>query len=358
MHRRHRAALSLLLALASGTASADAPDGVEQEFLWQVNLARHDPGAWAQANGLGTLLDAFATKQPLAWNATLVDSAQAKAQEFIDHGYFAHQSPVTGSPNALIAVVHGYPLAGGSSSGYFYFGPGCDFGCSYAPNLGNSAVESLASSFAVDGGLTNTPIGAVRALLGEICSAEGTPNTCGTDGHRRHLLAAATLPAPMIESGVGHRFEIDGALTTHYWVFHTGFPASNQATMPQHLTGVVYADTDLDGHYDAGEGLAGVTVTANALGTVTNAAGGWSLDVANGSYDVVCTGGAFVSPASASGVVVADANRQVDCLLGEPHARVDFAPEPAALAAALAALGTLGLMARRRRGYDRRPCPT
>lgn len=340
------------LAAVAAVARAADPVGTEMEFLWHVNLARRDPGAWARASGLGSLLDAFAARPPLAWNPTLVASAQAKAQEFVDLGYFAHQSPVTGTPNALIAVVHGYPLSGGSSTGYFYFGPGCDFGCSYAPNVGNSAVESLASSFAVDGGLTNTPIGAVRGLLGEICSAAGTPDTCGTDGHRRHLLAAATLPAPMVESGAGHTVEVEGALTTHYWVFHTGFPASSPATMPQFLTGVVYADADFDGHYDAGEGIGGVTVQANALAAVTNGAGGWSIEVPNGSYDVGCAGGAFTGTATASGVVVADANRQVDCVSGEPHAIVDFAPEPVALAsgaAALGALGALGLMTRSRR---------
>lgn len=343
-------ALLLVATCLAAAARAEDPDGTEMEFLWQVNRARSDPGAWAQANGLGALLDAFAPKPPLAWNATLANSARAKAQEFVDLGYFAHQSPVTGTPNALIAVVYGYPLSGGSSTGYFYFGPGCDFGCSYAPNVGNSAVESLASSFAVDGGLTNTPIGAVRGLLGEICTADGTPNTCGTDGHRRHLLAAATLPAPMIESGAGHTVEVEGTLTTHYWVFHTGFPASSPATMPQFLTGVVYADADLDGHYDAGEGIGGVTVQANALVATTNDAGGWSLPVANGSYDVVCSGGTFAGTATAGGVGVADANRQVDCVSGEPHAIVDFAPEPASLASCTAALGTLGLMARSRRG--------
>jgi hypothetical protein len=339
-----RLAWLLAIALLSGAAAADPPDGSEQEFLWQVNLARSDPGAWAHENGLGALLDAFAPKPPLAWNATLVDSAQFKAQEFIDRGYFAHQSPDNVWPNQLIINVFGYPMAGGGSA--FYFGPGCDFGCSYAPSALNSAVEALASSFAVDGGLSNTPIGAVRGLLGEICNAAGTPNTCGTTLHRLHLLAAATLPAPMIESGAGHTVNVQGALTTHYWVLHTGFPASSQLVMPQLLTGVAYADADQDGRYDAGEGLEGVTVQANALSALTNAAGGWSLAVDNGSYDVVCSGGGFAGAASASDVAVADANREVDCISGRADAIVDFVPEPGALAAAGAALAALARLGR------------
>jgi hypothetical protein len=336
-----RVAIALTLALAT-TAAADPPDGVEQEFLWQVNLARSDPGGWGQGNGLGSILDAFPAKPPLAWNATLVDSAQFKTQEFIDRDYFAHVNPDGVGANALIINGYNYPMAGGAP--YIYFGPvgsGCDFGCSYAPSAPNTGVESLASSFAVDGGLTSTPIGAVRSLLGEICDTQGTPDTCGTDGHRRHLLGAATFTAPMIESGAGHAIEVEGALTTHYWVFHTGFPAGSQNAMPRLLTGVAYADGDGDGEYDAGEGLAGVTVTANAQSTTTNAVGGWSLAVASGTYDVGCSGGSFAATATANDVVVAGASREVDCISGEPDAIVDFAPEPSALLASAAALAPL-----------------
>jgi hypothetical protein len=335
------------LVLIPYTAAADPPDGAELEFLWQVNLARSDPGAWGHANGLGTLLDAIPPKQPLSRNATLVDSAQAKAQEFVDHAYFSHESPVTGWPNHLIINVFGYPLAGGSP--FFYFGPGCDFGCSYAPSTLNSAVESLAGG----GSPIDTPLGAVRALLGEICGQGDVINSCGTDGHRKHLLAAATTPAPMVESGAGHAIritqEIGGPFETHYWVFHTGFPASSPATMPQFLTGVVYADGDGDRHYDAGEGLGGVTVQANALQAVTNAAGDWSLSVPNASYDVTCSGGGFAGTSSATDVVVADANREVDCLSGVAQAAVDFVPEPTSFAAGSAALAALAWIARRAR---------
>lgn len=328
-------------------AGADPPDGVEMEFLWQVNLARHEPSAWARENGLGALLDAIAPQPPLAWNAMLVDSAQAKVQEFIDHAYFAHDSPVTGSPNNLIVNVFDYPLAANTG---FYFGPDCS-PCVYG-SFGNTGVESLASSFGPTGGIFTTPVDAVWGLLGEICDTAGTPNSCGTVGHRNHLLGAAALTAPMVESGAGYAVRVVSdpqPSTTHYWVFHTGFPAGNQATMPQFLTGVVYDDADGDGRYDAGEGLAGVTVEANALSTTSNTAGGWSLSVDNGSYDVSCSGGAFAGSTAAADVVVADANRQVDCRSGVPQATVDFVPEPGPLAAAVTAGALLAALARRPR---------
>jgi len=195
----------------------------------------------------------------------------------------------------------------------------------------------------------------VWGLLGEICDGAGTPNSCGTVGHRNHLLGAAALTAPMLESGAGHVVNVSGApvTTTHYWVFHTGFPAGNDASMPQFLTGVVYDDADRDGRYDAGEGLGGVSVQADGLSTTTNPAGDWSLPVANGSYDVQCSGGSFSGVASAADVQVADASRQVDCRSGVALASVDFVPEPAPAPASLAAALALLLAGARRRSPDR-----
>jgi hypothetical protein len=342
---RRLAFVSALVA-AAGVA-AEPPDETELEFLWQVNLARNDPAAWARENGLGALLDGIAPRPPLSWNATLLASAQAKAQEFVDHGYFGHDSPVTGSPNSLIVNVFGYPLAANSG---FYFGPDCQ-PCVYG-SFGNTGVESLASSFGPTGGNLTTPRAAVWALLGEICDVAGTPNSCGTNGHRNHLLGAAALTAPMVESGAGHVVRIQPGppeTTTHFWVFHTGFPAGNEASMPQFLTGVAYADADGDGRYDAGEGLGGVTVEANALSATTNAEGDWSLAVDNGSYDVRCSGGPFAGTATAADVMVADANREVDCRSGVAQAIVDFAPEPGAPLARLAACAALAVLARRAR---------
>ncbi len=335
--------LSVLALGVAPIAAAVPPDATSVEFLWQLNLARSDPAAWGADNGLGTLLDAIAPMPPLARNETLVASAQAKAQEFVDYDYFDHQSPVTGSPNQLIVGVFLYPLAGNTG---FFFGPGCS-PCSYG-SFGNTGVESLASSFGPDGGLFSTARNAVWGLLGEICDTLGTPGSCGTVSHRNHLLGAAALTAPMIEAGAAHVVEPETGSTTHYWVLHTGFPAGNVASMPQILTGVVYADGDGDERYDAGEGLGGVTIQANALSTTSNPGGDWSLPVANGSYDVSCAGGAFVGTATAVGVAVADANREVDCRSGVAQPTVDFAPEPAQLCAGLAAHAALMALARRR----------
>src|SRR5690606_29977628 len=86
----------------------------------------------------------------------------------------------------------------------------------------------------------------------------------------------------------------------------------------------------------------------NALVAITNDAGGSSLSVPNGSYDVSCAGGAFSGTASADDVAVADANREVDCISGSPRAIVDFVPESGAWLAAVAAVAALAAVALRR----------
>ena len=338
------------IASHAGTpAPADpTPDGMH--FLYEVNRARHDPAAWAHENTLGALLDAFAPAQPLAVNRTLVAASQAKAAEFPQYHYFSHQSPVTGWPNDLLRVVFGYPLSGNSQ--YFFASSDCA-PCLY-PSGTNTGVESLATSFGPDGGLFPDPVAAVRGLLGEIC-VSGMIGSCGTISHRDHLLAAAAQTRYMVESGAAHVVvEEPGppASTTHYWTFHTGMPVANLASMPRFLTGVVFADADGDDRYDAGEGLGGVTVSANALATTTDAAGGWAIEAPSATYEVHCSGGAFVGTGVASGVGLGAVNRAVDCVSGNPQAWLDFesVPEPgAALAGAVAGCALVAIRARRRR---------
>jgi len=63
------------------------------------------------------------------------------------------------------------------------------------------------------------------------------------------------------------------------------------------ITGVAYRDQNANGQYDAGEGLAGVTLTLDRTnwGAVTATAGGYAIPVPanSGSYTVTATGGPF-----------------------------------------------------------------
>jgi len=85
------------------------------------------------------------------------------------------------------------------------------------------------------------------------------------------------------------------------------------------LTGVVFSDANASGEYDAGEGLAGVTVQVMAadgttVTTTTKTAGGYCLEVENpGSYTVTVSGAPLTAPVSLA-VNVQNANVKVDVM--------------------------------------------
>jgi putative cell wall-binding protein len=56
------------------------------------------------------------------------------------------------------------------------------------------------------------------------------------------------------------------------------------------VTGVVFEDIDDDGLMDLGEGIGGITVTAGSTSTVTNAGGGYAIEVPAGTIAVSATG--------------------------------------------------------------------
>ena len=113
-------------------------------------------------------------------------------------------------------------------------------------------------------------------------------------GHRIHLMGIDGFHADNREIGVGYGYN---AASTHrnYWAIH----ATRSDPADQFLTGVVFRDLNGNRRYDAAEGLSGVTVTADKLSTVTNAAGGWSIPVPDGEYLVSTSGGSFAGVGSA-----------------------------------------------------------
>lgn len=91
----------------------------------------------------------------------------------------------------------------------------------------------------------------------------------------------------------------------------------------QFLTGVVYHDDNGNQRYDLNEGLSGVTITAGAASTTTNAQGGWSLPIANGIYEVNASGGAFVGQGSVF-LNETGGSREIDFVSGLPTGYLDF----------------------------------
>jgi hypothetical protein len=314
------------------------PTAQELHFLYEVNRARHDPPAWAAEYGLGsqtggdglpTTLIGVDPRPPLALNTTLVDSAGFKAEEMAVNDYFAHRSEVDPTnywPNELARNVFGYPLAATVPDPCI---PSC-----YVLADDFNQIESLAAGFG-PGSFDHSK--AINAVIGLIVD-DGVPGL----GHRIHLLAMNEFNEVFVEAGPGYGYSASSTYR-NYWAFHTGVKASVETF----LTGVAFADANLNSLFDPGEGLAGVTVSAGAYSAVTGATGGYSISIPSGTHAVTCSGGGFSGTASAS-VGVIGFNREVDCISGEAGAIVDFVPEPGAAALGLAAAAALVAMRRLR----------
>ena len=261
-----------------------AATAVEQDLIYLLNRARHDPVAYAAEQNLPVSLAGVTPRGPLAVNSALLDSADVKAIDLITNDYFDHVSPSGVHPNRL-ARDAGYPLPDVWSDDANFIES-----LSAGPE---TAAESL-NLLIIDEGLPDVP-------------------------HRAHLLGTNDFFARNREIGVGFANEPTTTFED-YWVLHLA-----QRTEPvSFLTGVVHEDVDGNQRYGEGEGLAGVLVTVDGtLQTRTNAAGGWSVQVQPGQHSVVVSGGNFAGFATASATVTDD-NVAIDFISGQLSSYVDF----------------------------------
>ncbi|MBI3467521.1 MAG: hypothetical protein HY000_31310 [Planctomycetes bacterium] len=261
----------------------------EQLFIYMLNRARHNPVAYQQEAGLSVDLSGVAARPPLAVNDDLSDSAQYHTDDMtVAPYYFGHQSQHTGEwPNEM-ARDQGYVLEASW------------------PNNANY-IESL-----VAGTFINNAALALSTLIVD----EGVPDL----GHRKHLLGTDEFNAGNREIGVGYSVN-SSATYTNYWAIH----GTRTSTNDIFLTGVVYNDTNGNGRYDLNEGLPNVNVSTGTLGLLTNASGGWSIEVpAAGTYTVTTTGGGFSGTGTAT--VTTSQNIEIDFISGNPQGLVNFAP--------------------------------
>lgn len=263
----------------------------EQQFVYLLNRARHDPAAYQREAELAVDLSAVAPRPPLAVNDHLMRSAGLHSDEMAQYDYLAHQSPVTGVWPNKRAREQGYPLPSAWSND-------------------NNYIESIAAGDWFD--RANVPLDAFIV-------DQGLPAA----GHRRHLLGVDSFYAENREIGVGYATETDSTYG-HYWTVHI----AHSESLSVFLTGVVYDDNNGNGRYDAGEGLPGVTVQTNSVAATTNDAGGFSLAVrANQWYRILASGPPLAVPVTGS-VRVADANVEVDIVSGVRGVYLDFADKP------------------------------
>ncbi|MEO3386167.1 DUF4214 domain-containing protein [Mesorhizobium sp. CAU 1741] len=258
------------------------PTVYEQLMLEMINWARANPTA--QANALGIDLNASlapgtisgTAKQPLAFNATLIDAARVHSQWMLDADVFSHTGQGGSSPGDRMGAA-GYDFSGGWGYG-----------------------ENIAW-----GGST----GAIDMQQQTIGRHEGL---FVSSGHRVNL-----MNDDFVEVGVGI---LQGAFTSGGAAYNAAMVTQNFAYSGNKtfLTGVILDDQDGDRFYDIGEGVGAVTIEATGqsgtYSTTSWAAGGYNLEVPAGNYAVTFT---YAGKQVTSNVTVGQDNVKLDATLGE-----------------------------------------
>ena len=270
----------------------------EQLMLELVNRARLDPLSEARRFGIdlnqglaaGTLNTT--AKAPLAPNDKLVDAARAHSQFMLDHDLFEHEGIGDGTPSSRIAQA-GYTFPNGGSLGE-----------NIAINGTSGVANETDFTFANHEGLF-----------------ESAP-------HRLNILSTNFR-----ELGIGIKrgaFVFDG----HNEAFDSVDATQNFARSGSKvfITGVAINDKDGDNFYDIGEQRAGVRVDVIKNNAVTASdstgdAGGYSIGVATGSYQVQFRGGGL--------------SQSVNCTVNATeNVKVDLAGSGEILCSASVTLGT------------------
>ncbi len=310
------ALLAVLLAspLIAQSSVETPPSNTEALAIYEINRARANPQAYDTANSLGGILAGITPASPLALNERLVTSSRFHSTEMAQNGYFAHTSAITGNQPNLMVRNAGYPLI------------------SSFPSAANN-LESLACQFtSSSGGISYSAPNAIRALI--VDSGVSPP------GHRYHLLAWGGSSSEInfyrqfreIGTGYAEGFRPESPFSSStppdgsgaYWAIHTGV----RDTAVYFICGFVYNDANTNGRYDLGEGLSGVTVSANGGGSVvvnatTNSAGMYWLNLNPATWTLTCSGGSFGGPTYAQ-VTLSTNNIAVDFRQGNVNVDVNF----------------------------------
>jgi hypothetical protein len=312
------AAVVAFLAHTAGAASF--PTIYEQFQLEIINRARANPDAevvrlsgltWSGTPDLNEGLAAGTItntpKQPLAFNTGLIEAARTYSQQLLDTDTFEHQS----NPDFINRIeTNGYTGWTNLGENLSALGP--------AASITTANSEALTNNLFVD-----------RDYPGR-----GHRITLMDDVFREIGIGIAQGPA---YAPLGN---LDSVVVTQNFGTRTG---------NAFLTGVAFLDNVTgDSFYTPGEGLGNVTVTAvntstNAeFMTTTWAAGGYTLQLAPGTYNVTFSLAGFQSQTFNS-VVIGSQNVKLDYF--NPVA----APIPEPAVAAMLGLGVAGLLVFRRR---------
>ena len=232
--------------------SIAVPTATEQLFLELLNNARANPAAYGASIGID--LSGVAPSQPLAFDPRLIDAAQLHSIDMNNQGYFGHNTPQGINPGQRI-----------TAAGFNW----------------QSYGESIAGAYI-------TAADALSALIID----EGVPDL----GHRDQLLSIDTPAQPSYTSenavGIGIVLNGTGPLGDYYTI-----DTANALTTLPYITGVVMNNANGNGTYTVGAGLGNVTISVAGVGAVTTwDSGGYSIQVAPGTYTVTASGGGLAAP--------------------------------------------------------------
>jgi len=248
----------------------------EQLALERVNRARLKPGAEAASNN--SAIDEGATgqldatpKQAVALNAKLMSAARAHSLDMLNRDYFEHNTPQGTTPFNRM-----------TSAGYVY----------------QTAGENLAWR-----GTTGTidMTAAIEQQHVDLFVDSSIPGR----GHRLIMLGE-----DFREVGIG---VLNGEFTRMGVRYDSAMQTQDYgatAAISTFVLGVVYADSNSNGRYDAGEGTANSSVSLGTVSKLTNAGGGYGFEVLTaGTYNLRFASGA---------------NRDVVIDPGSPNLKVDL----------------------------------
>lgn len=275
--------------------SAVSPTAVEQYMIELINRARANPAAEAARYGIdlnegltpGTLTaDA---KQPLAINPFLTDAARKHAQWMADNGLIRSLPHFENN--------EGTASGGTPRTGYFSAGD-------RAVTAGYTGVTPGFENQAWVSGGGSTPTASSVDKMHQLLFKDFTSTfeVVGR-GHRKNMLRA-----DLVEIGVGNVNKSGDATSVQDFA----------KTSERFLTGVVYRDSNSNNFYTVGEGIGSVTITATRVSdsqvfqTTSHPSGGYSLELENGIYNVVATGGSLASPLTFENVTLSGLNVKRD----------------------------------------------
>ena len=272
--------------------AAVTPTAYEQYMVELINRARMNPAAEAQRynitinEGLAPGTISNAAKQPVAINPYLTDSARGHSEWERTTGTFSHTGANNSDPGTRMAAA-GY----GNSTGW-------------TENIALSLQSSQPN---------------VSAKVDSQHNSLFVDQTIDGRWHRVNMMNAG-----MKEVGVGIG---TGPMNYNGVTYNSVLSTQDFATQGGNsfLTGVAYNDSAVwaNAFYTPGEGLGGATVTATRtadnqqFSTTTWASGGYSLQLAPGTYNVQASGGGLASTIYYNQVTIGSQNVKKDFLFGQ-----------------------------------------